>query len=85
MSGRGEGIPRDVEPAVAGKELVSIGVGAKEVDEVLELTRVLGADVGGLAREVLRVLDATDQSVDARVTEAGVDEDGTDHLAGGFQ
>ena len=80
-----EGIPRDVEPAVAGQELVGIRTGAKEVDQKLELPRVLGADVGRLAREVLRVADTTHMAVDILVAEAGVDEDGTDHLPGGLQ
>ena len=34
---------------------------------------------------MLGVLDATYQSVDARVAETGVDDDGTNHLAGRFQ
>ena len=57
----------------------------EEGHEALELLRVLGADVGGLAEEVLRVADTTHEGVDARVAETGVDEDGTDHLSGGFQ
>ena len=85
MARRSKGIPGDVEPAGAGQELVGQVVGLEEVDEALELARVLGTNVGGLAREVLRVTDSTHEGVDARVAEAGVDEDGTDHLAGGFQ
>ena len=83
MAGRAERTPRDVEPAGAGEELVGVFAGAEEVDQTLELARVLGADVGSLAEEVLGVLDATNQSVDARVTEAGVDDDGAaDSLTG---
>ena len=74
-----------MEPAFAGEELVGKGVGLQERDQVLELGRVLGADVGSLACEVLRVLDATDEGVDARVAEAGGDDDGADLKAGGFQ
>ena len=74
-----------MEPAVASQELVGIGAGAKEVDKVLELAGVFGANVGGQAKEVLRVLDATDEGVDARVAVAGGDEDGADQLAGGLQ
>ena len=48
MAWRGEGIPRDVEPAVAGQELVGKCMGLEEVDQALELLRVLGADVGSL-------------------------------------
>jgi hypothetical protein len=79
-----EGIPRDVEPAVASQELVGIGAGAKEVDKALELLWVFGADVGGLTKEVLRILDATDEGIDAGRTEAGVDEDGANHLSSGL-
>jgi hypothetical protein len=74
-----------VEPPVAGEELVGEIVRLEEIDQALELLRVLGADVGGLTEEVLRVTDTTHEGVDARVAETGVDEDGTDHLSGGFQ
>ena len=59
--------------------------GAKKVDKTLELRGVLGADVGSLAKEVLRVANAADKGVDARVAVARIDEDGTDHLPGGLQ
>ena len=60
--------------------------GAEEVDQALELRRVFRADVGSLAQQVLRVLDATHQGIDARVAEAGVDDDGAgDSLTGRFQ
>ena len=85
MAGLGEGIPGDVEPAGAGEELVGQGVGLEEVDKALELARILGTDVGSLAEQMLGVLDTTDQGVDARVSEAGVDDDGTGHLSGRFQ
>ena len=58
---------------------------AEKVDKAQELARVLGANISSLAKEVLRVLDATDEDVDARVAEAGGDEDGTDQLSGGLQ
>ena len=80
-----EGTPGDVKPAVAGQELVGVFTGAKEVDQTLELLKVFGADVGSLAEQVLRVADATNKSVHARVAEAGVDDDGSDLAAGGFQ
>jgi hypothetical protein len=67
IAGLAEGVPRDVEPAIASQELVGIGAGAEEVYKALELLRVFWADVGGLAKEVLRTLDATDEGVDARV------------------
>ena len=74
-----------MEPAGAGEQLVGQIVSLEEVNKALELGGVLGADVGRLTREVLRVADSTDQSVDAEVAESGVNEDGTDHLAGGLQ
>ena len=74
-----------MEPAGGGQELVGVFTGAKEVNKALKLLRVTRANVGSLAKEVLRALDATDQGVDARVAVAGIDDDGTDHLAGGFQ
>ena len=70
MSWGAEGIPRDVEPAGGGKELVGIGAGAKEVHEVLELAGGLGADVGSLSEKVLGIGDATDKGVDTGVAEA---------------
>ena len=57
----------------------------EEIDQALELVRVLGADVGSLAEQVLRVADTTHMAVDVLVAEAGVDEDGADHLPGWFQ
>ena len=86
MAGLGEGTPGDVEPAAAGgQELVGVRMGAQEVDESQELLRVLGAYVGSLACEVLRVADAAHMAVDILVAESGVDDDGTDHLPGRFQ
>ena len=85
MSWEAEGIPRDVEPAGGGKELVGIFTGAKEVDKTLELLRVFGADIDGLSKKVLGIGDATDKGVDARVAVAGGDDDGADQLAGGLQ
>lgn len=86
MAGYAEGTPGDVHPAVAGQELVGVGICYQEIDQALELSRVLRANVGSLAKEVLRPADTANQGVDARVAEAGVDEDGTaDGLAGGLQ
>ncbi len=85
MAGWGDGAPGDVEPPVAGEELVGQIVSLEEGHEALELLRVLGADVCGLAEEVLRVADTTHEGVNARVAEAGVDQDGTDDAASGFQ
>ena len=85
VAGEGEGIPGNVEPAGAGEQLVGQIVSLEEVHEALELAGVLGADVGSLAKEMLRVANATDQGVDARVAVARIDDDGANHLAGGLQ
>ena len=53
MAGRGEGVPRDVKPVGAGEQLVGEVVMTEEIDQALELGRILRADVGGLADEVL--------------------------------
>ena len=74
-----------MEPTCGGQQLVSQFVRLEEVHEALELLRVTRADVGSLALQMLRVANATDQGVDARVAEAGIDDDGTNHLAGGLQ
>ena len=74
-----------MEPAGAGEQLVGQFVRLEEVHEALELAGGLGADVGSLALQMLRVLDATDQSVDARVAVARIDDDRANHLAGGLQ
>ena len=50
MPWRRERIPRDVEPAVAGEELVGIFASLEVVDEALELGGILGANVGSLHR-----------------------------------
>ena len=55
MAGFGEGSSGDVEPTIAGEELVGVFMVAEEVDQALELLRVLGPDVGSLAHQMLRV------------------------------
>ena len=45
-----EGIPRDVEPARAGEQLVGVLTGLEEGDEALELGGILGADIGSLRK-----------------------------------
>ena len=62
--------PGNVEPAVTGEELVGVVGMLEEIDQALELLRVARADIGSLAEDVLRVLDATDQGVDAAIAEA---------------
>ena len=84
-AGRGEGVPGDVKPVGGGEELVGMRATSEKVDEALELGWVLGMDVGGLADEVLGVLDAANEAVDPTVAEAGVDDDGADLKAGRLQ
>ena len=53
MTGRAEGVPRDVEPAGAGEELVSKGVRLQKRDQALKLLGVAGTDVSCAALKVL--------------------------------
>ena len=85
MAGRGEGIPRDMEPAVAGEKLISELPGFEEFDQTLELGRVFGTDVGGLAEEMLGVADTADFAVYGFTTEAGIDDNGANDKTGGLQ
>ena len=85
MSWLGEGFPRYVEPAGASQQLVGVRAGAEDVDQALELSGVFGADVGSLAQYVLGVLDASDESVNARVAIAAIDDDGANNAAGRLQ
>ena len=83
MAGVGEGSPGDVEPTIAGEQLVGVFMVAEEVDQALELLRVLGPDVDSLAQQVLRVTDTANQGIDAGIAETGVDDDGP-HLRAGW-
>lgn len=83
MAGRSEGNPGDVHPSRASQELVGVFMVAEEVDQALELLRVLGPDVDSLAQQVLRVTDTANQGIDAGIAETGVDDDGT-HLRAGW-
>ena len=85
MAGRAGGVPGDVEPSVAGEQLVGERVTAEEIYEGLEAGGVLRAYVGGLSEQVLRVADAAHAPVHLSVAEAGVDDDGAYLLAGGFE
>ena len=84
-AGLGEGSPRDVEPTCGGQQLVGQFVRLEKAHKIKELAGVLGADVGSLALQMLRVANATNEGVDARVAVARIDDDGTDQLAGGLQ
>ena len=78
VAGRGVGVPGDVEPGGASEELVGEVVVAEEVDEALELSRIFGADVGGLTDKVLRVFYPAHLAIDGIVTEARIDDDWPD-------
>ena len=41
MAGRSEGVPGEVQPGGTGEKLVGEGVGLEEVDEAMELGRIL--------------------------------------------
>ena len=85
MAGLAEGIPRYVEPPSPSQQLVGEGMSLQEVNEVLELGWVLGANVGSLTEQMLRILDATNKRVDTRIAEAGIDDDGADLFSGWLQ
>ena len=74
-----------MEPAVAGQELVGILPRFEEIHQMLELIRILWADVGSLTKKVLGVLDTTYQTVDLGITIAGIDDDGADDQPCRFQ
>ena len=80
-AGRAKGVPRDVEPARTGQQLVGILAALKEDDEAAELLGVAGTDVGCLTQQVLRVADTAHTAVDLSVAESAVDQDGTYLLA----
>lgn len=76
MSGRGEGIPGDVQPARARQELVGVLPTFEEVNERLELRWVFRTDVGSLADQVLGVADTAHLAVHIFITETRIDDDG---------
>ena len=43
-------VPRNVEPAIAGQELIGIVTGLQELHQSLELPRLFGSDVGSLTQ-----------------------------------
>lgn len=74
-----------MEPTCGGQQLVGQFVRLEKAHKIKELRGVLGANVGSLTKEVLRVFDTADKGVDARVAVARIDDDGANHLAGGLQ
>lgn len=84
MAGLGEGVPGKVEPTIAGEELIGEDVSFKEVDEALELSWIFGTDVGSLADKVLRVAHTAHLAIHSLVSEARIDDDGTNYLTSGL-
>ena len=70
----GEGVPGDVEPAVARKQLVGKLPRSEEFHELVEHPWVFGLDVGSLAQQVLRVLDSANHTVHDFIPVAGIDD-----------
>ena len=86
VAGDAEGCPGDVEPAVAGEELVGEVVGLQVFHEWPELGWVFRPDVGSTALKVLGASDTPYPLIDGLATETGIDDDGTtDGLPGRFQ
>ena len=83
MARDAEGFPGDVQPAIAGQELVGQFVSFQIFDQALKLGGILRTNVGSTALKVLRVFDPTYAAVHVGITEAGVDDDWTaNSLAG---
>ena len=70
MAGLGEGIPGDVEPAIAREHLVGIFADLQEFNEMPELRRVARSDVGSLTEEMLGATDTPYPLIDFRIAEA---------------
>ena len=85
VSGRSEGRPRDVKPAVASEQLVGMFACLEEVHEALELPWVEWPDVCGLTHEVLRVTDSAHLTVHGLVSEARIDDDWPNEKSGWLQ
>ena len=75
VAGRGDGIPGDVEPAIAREQLVGVFADLQEFDELPELRGVLRPDVGSLAEKVLGSTDTPYLLIDFRIAEARVDDE----------
>ena len=85
MSGRAEGIPGYVQPALTRQQLVGMFAILEKFDEALELDRIFRADVSSLTYQMLGVTDTAHQMVHGLTTEPGVDDDGADGLSGWLQ
>ena len=72
---RREGIPGDVEPAIAGEELVGVFADLQEFNEMPELRRVARSDVSCLAEKVLGGTDTPNLLIDFGIAEARVNDE----------
>ena len=77
MAGVGERTPGEVEPAIAGEQLVGVGARLEVVHQSPELGWILRADIGCLTDEVLRVFHPSHPGVHSLTSEARIDDHGT--------
>ena len=84
VAGLGERIPGDVEPAVAGEELVGVLADFEELHESSELRRVFRTDIGSLAYEVLGIADTSHSTIYGLRAEARINDDWANNLTSGF-
>ena len=75
MTGWREGIPGDVEPAIACEQLVGVFADLQEFNEIPELRGVLRPDVGSLTEKVLGSTDTPYPLVDFGISEPRVDDE----------
>jgi len=85
VAGCGEGVPGEVEPAIAGEELIGEGVLAKKLHKSQELRGIARTDVCSLPCQVLRVCHTPYPLVHLFAPEARIDNDGTYQLSGWLQ
>ena len=70
VAGWGERAPGDVEPAVAGEELVGMLTLLEEFHQTPEPSRIFRSDVSRLTDEVLGIVDTANKMVHPTVAEA---------------
>ena len=74
VSWRSEWIPRDVKPARAGEQLVSVLPFFEEIHEEFEPCRILRTDISRLTFQVLRIAYATNRFIYRFTSESGIDD-----------
>ena len=85
MTRRREGIPGDVEPAIACEQLVGVFADLQEFNEIPELRGVLRPDVGSLTEKVLGSTDTPYPLVDFGISEPRVDDERSSYDACRFK